>query len=85
MKESSTYYLILVGVSFFAGIAIQGLVSLFSWTSYPIKAYMFSGVFWTYCLLFASGTDFPFHRKMNYLRPKSIKNYEKIKIGVTFS
>lgn len=46
MKESSTYYLILVGVSFFAGIAIQGLVSLFSWTSYPIKAYMFSGVFW---------------------------------------
>lgn len=53
MKESSKYYLILVGVSFFAGIAILGLVSLFSWTAYPIKAYLFSGVFWAIIWPFA--------------------------------
>ena len=46
MKEETKYYLILVVVSFFVGVGIQGLVSLLSWTSYQIKAYLFSGVFW---------------------------------------
>ena len=46
MKEETKYYLILVVVSFFVGVGIQGLVSLLSWTAYPIKAYLFSGVFW---------------------------------------
>ena len=46
MKEETKYYLILVVVSFFVGVGIQGLVALLSWTTYPIKAYLFSGVFW---------------------------------------
>ena len=43
MKEETKYYLIIVVVSFFVGVGIQGLLS---WTAYPIKAYLFSGVFW---------------------------------------
>ena len=46
MKEETKYYLILVVVSFFVGVGIQGLVSLLSWTAYPIKSYLFSGMFW---------------------------------------
>lgn len=46
MKEETKYYLIIIVVSFFVGVGIQGLVSLLSWTAYPIKAYLFSGVFW---------------------------------------
>ena len=46
MKEETKYYLILVIVSFFVGVGIQGLVSLLSRTAYPIKAYLFNGIFW---------------------------------------
>lgn len=46
MKSSLKYYLVLVVASFIVGVLVQGLISLLSWTAYPVQAYLFSGAFW---------------------------------------
>lgn len=46
MTQKTKYYVILVAVSFVVGTLLQGVVSLLTWTAYPLKAYLFSGLFW---------------------------------------